>query len=222
MAKLAGHACDDGAFLRWVSAMYSQRKLTFADIQRLYRYVNSLELWFNTIPLTQLNSRDRQAGIFACYRPPPPPAPIPLPGTPARFTYDFWCPAVSVANQNGWRPELVLATWGVDTGWGVAHGMMSCHALLGISCNGPGPGYSCTLCNPSQCFRCFNSFGDFYRDFVSVTNASHYNVVRAVATPEAQATALSTQTSFAGGSSSYLGALETAFRVIMPVLKPRC
>lgn len=223
MARLAGHVCNDGAFLRWVQTAYYQGILTRTDILRLYSYANSIELWFDTVPGLAGNVRARQAAIYACYTPVPPPPPPPAPlGSPQRFVQDFWCYAAYVASRIGWYPELVMATWGVDTGWGAAHGMMSCHAFLGISCSGPGPGYTCTLCNASQCFGCYNSFNDFYRSFISSMGASYYNVVRQQPTLEGQAAALSNNTSFAGGSPSYLSALRGAFSTIASTARPRC
>jgi hypothetical protein len=128
------------------------------------------------------------------------------------FVESWWPSAQMVGQATGFFPELVLATWSIDTGWGVATGMMNCHALLGIVCYDPGR-YPCTLCNDTLCFYCYPTWDAFLSTFIEVLNQSQYNVVRAQNTVETQATALALQTGFAGGEGTYLAKILSAIDI---------
>jgi len=140
--------------------------------------------------------------------------------SPADFTTQWWCSAVDAGAATGLFPELVLATWGIDTGWGAAQGMLDCHALLGIVCHGGhwhGPdAWPCTLCNPTLCFYCYPDFDTFLRDFAAVLGDVTYDVVRVQSTAEGQAEALANQTGFAGAppNPEYLASLLAAMATI--------
>jgi hypothetical protein len=137
------------------------------------------------------------------------------------FVEDWWCSAVQVGLNTGFLPELVLATWAADTGWGVATGMMNCHALLGIVCFDPDR-YPCTLCNPSLCFYCYPTWDDFFATFTEVLNQSHYDVVRIQTTLIGQTDALANHTGFAGGSPTYYGLLIGVENILATITKPLC
>lgn len=139
------------------------------------------------------------------------------------FVQRFWCPAAYVGGVAGWFPEVVMATWAWDTGFGVATGMINCHALLGIACPSvPCPGCTCDLCNPSLCFYCYPDFDTFFRTFLTVIQETGYDVVRAQGTIEGQIRALSSQTNFAGGESGYGDHLISILPAISGVDKPIC
>lgn len=138
------------------------------------------------------------------------------------FVERFWCQAESIGTATGFFPELVMATWAIDTGWGNAQAMMDCHALLGIVCFDPGR-YPCTLCNPSLCFYCYPTWEDFFATFQEVLLMRHYDVVRAQSTPEGQAEALANQTGFAGAppNPEYLQSLLAVMAAIL-AMEPAC
>ena len=137
------------------------------------------------------------------------------------FVNDWWCRAIQVGQATGFLPELVMATWAADTGWGTATGMMNCHALLGIVCFDPGR-YPCTLCNSSLCFYCYPTWDDFFATYTEVLNQPQYDVVRAQTTLIGQTDALANHTGFAGGSPTYYDLLIGVENILAGIAKPPC
>lgn len=119
------------------------------------------------------------------------------------FVTTWWPKAQAVGAATGFNPELVLATWALDTGWGDAELMMSNHALLGIACYTDQ--YPCGL--GTRNFHRFDSWEDFLAAYTHVLNLGHYDVVRRQPDLAGQNWALATQTGFAGHEGTYQGKL---------------
>lgn len=141
----------------------------------------------------------------------------------ADFTLRWWCDALRVGVATGFFPDLVLATWAIDTGWGKATCITEHNALLGIVCTGglcddiaPTCASWCAELGGSLPFYWYPSFQAFFVCYTRVLNLRQYDVVRQQATPEGQVEALANHTGFAGPppNPEYFASLMAAMATI--------